>query len=74
MASFVKEHLGPVLHEEQPGVKIIGFDHNKVPRCRRSPPLPLLLLMGLAAVPPTPKPAEFVTLAAPTLTVLRGVW
>ena len=29
MASFVKNHLGPVLEEEQPGVKIIGFDHNK---------------------------------------------
>jgi len=28
-AEFVKNHLGPVLHEEQPGVKIIGFDHNK---------------------------------------------
>ena len=28
-ASFVKNHLGPVLREEQPGVKIIGFDHNK---------------------------------------------
>jgi len=29
MASFVKEHLGPVLREEHPRVKIIGFDHNK---------------------------------------------
>lgn len=29
MAQFVKNHLGPVLHAEQPGVKIIGFDHNK---------------------------------------------
>ena len=29
MASFVRDHLGPVLHAEQPGVKIIGFDHNK---------------------------------------------
>ena len=28
-AQFVKNHLGPVLHKEQPGVKIIGFDHNK---------------------------------------------
>ena len=28
-AAFVRDHLGPVLHEEQPGVKIIGFDHNK---------------------------------------------
>ena len=28
-AQFVKEHLAPVLREEQPGVKIIGFDHNK---------------------------------------------
>ena len=28
-AQFVKDHLGPVLHAEQPGVKIIGFDHNK---------------------------------------------
>lgn len=28
-AQFVREHLGPVLHKEQPGVKIIGFDHNK---------------------------------------------
>jgi len=28
-ASFVKNHLGPVLRDEQPGVKIIGFDHNK---------------------------------------------
>jgi len=28
-AQFVKDHLGPVLQEEQPGVKIIGFDHNK---------------------------------------------
>mmetsp|Transcript_140548 Transcript_140548/g.262184 ORF Transcript_140548/g.262184 Transcript_140548/m.262184 type:complete len:690 (-) Transcript_140548:80-2149(-) len=28
-AEFVREHLGPVLHYEQPGVKIIGFDHNK---------------------------------------------
>ena len=26
---FVKEHLGPVLAAEQPGTKIIGFDHNK---------------------------------------------
>ena len=29
MASFVRDHLGPVLAEEQPGVKIIGYDHNK---------------------------------------------
>ena len=29
MATFVRDHLGPVLEEEQPGVKIIGFDHNK---------------------------------------------
>ena len=29
MASFVRDHLGPVLAAEQPGVKIIGFDHNK---------------------------------------------
>tara|TARA_B110001452_G_scaffold99062_1_gene82080 strand:+ start:124 stop:2529 length:2406 start_codon:yes stop_codon:yes gene_type:complete len=29
MASFVRDHLGPVLKAEQPGVKIIGFDHNK---------------------------------------------
>jgi glucosylceramidase len=29
MASFVRDHLGPVLHAEHPGVKIIGFDHNK---------------------------------------------
>jgi glucosylceramidase len=29
MAAFVRDHLGPVLEEEQPGVKIIGFDHNK---------------------------------------------
>ena len=28
-AQFVKNHLGPVLRAEQPGVKIIGFDHNK---------------------------------------------
>jgi len=28
-AAFVRDHLGPVLREEQPGVKIIGFDHNK---------------------------------------------
>jgi glucosylceramidase len=29
MATFVRDHLGPVLEAEQPGVKIIGFDHNK---------------------------------------------
>ena len=29
MATFVRDHLGPVLEEEQPGVKIVGFDHNK---------------------------------------------
>ena len=29
MAHFVKAHLGPVLAAEQPGVKILGFDHNK---------------------------------------------
>ena len=29
MAEFVRDHLGPVLEREQPGVKIIGFDHNK---------------------------------------------
>jgi hypothetical protein len=29
MAAFVRDHLGPVLEREQPGVKIIGFDHNK---------------------------------------------
>lgn len=29
MASFVKEHLGPVLAAEHPDVSIIGFDHNK---------------------------------------------
>lgn len=28
-AAFIRDHLGPVLHEEQPGVKIIGYDHNK---------------------------------------------
>lgn len=28
-ASFIRDHLGPVLHAEQPGVKIIGYDHNK---------------------------------------------
>ena len=28
-AEFVRDHLGPVLHKDQPGVKIIGFDHNK---------------------------------------------
>jgi len=27
--AFIRDHLGPVLHEEQPGVKIIGYDHNK---------------------------------------------
>jgi len=26
---FVAEHLGPVLREEHPNVKILGFDHNK---------------------------------------------
>ena len=29
MASFVRDHLGPVLAEEQPDVVILGFDHNK---------------------------------------------
>ena len=29
MASFVRDHLGPVLEQEQPGTKILGFDHNK---------------------------------------------
>ena len=28
-ALFVAEHLGPVLREALPGVKILGFDHNK---------------------------------------------
>lgn len=28
-AEFVVNHLGPMLHREHPGVKIIGFDHNK---------------------------------------------
>jgi len=28
-AEFVGRHLGPLLAAEQPGVKIIGFDHNK---------------------------------------------
>mmetsp|Transcript_20692 Transcript_20692/g.45414 ORF Transcript_20692/g.45414 Transcript_20692/m.45414 type:complete len:714 (-) Transcript_20692:200-2341(-) len=28
-AEFVRDHLGPVMHSEQPGVKIFGFDHNK---------------------------------------------
>lgn len=27
--AFIRDHLGPVLHAEQPGVKIIGYDHNK---------------------------------------------
>ena len=35
MASFVRDHLGPTLAAEQPGVQILGFDHNKVPaRCQ----------------------------------------
>jgi len=29
MATFVRDHLGPVLEVDHPGVKIIGFDHNK---------------------------------------------
>ena len=29
MASFVRDHLGPVLAAEQPNVRILGFDHNK---------------------------------------------
>lgn len=29
MAAFVRDHLGPVLEADHPGVKIIGFDHNK---------------------------------------------
>jgi len=29
MASFVRDHLGPVLESDHPGLKIIGFDHNK---------------------------------------------
>ena len=29
MAEFVKKHLGPRLAKDHPGVKIIGFDHNK---------------------------------------------
>jgi glucosylceramidase len=29
MASFVRDHLGPVLKADHPEVKIIGFDHNK---------------------------------------------
>jgi glucosylceramidase len=29
MAEFVRDHLGPTLAAEQPGVKILGFDHNK---------------------------------------------
>lgn len=29
MASFVRDHLGPVLEKDHPEVKIIGFDHNK---------------------------------------------
>lgn len=28
-SEFVREHLGPVLRADHPGVKIIGFDHNK---------------------------------------------
>ena len=28
-AAFVRDHLGPVLAAEQPGVRIVGFDHNK---------------------------------------------
>lgn len=28
-ATFVRDHLGPVLNANHPGVKIIGFDHNK---------------------------------------------
>lgn len=28
-AAFVRDHLGPVLAREQPGVLIIGYDHNK---------------------------------------------
>ena len=29
MAGFVRDHLGPVLEADHPGVKIVGFDHNK---------------------------------------------
>ena len=29
MASFVRDHLGPVLRKDHPGTKILGFDHNK---------------------------------------------
>ena len=29
MASFVRDHLGPVLAEKHAEVKIFGFDHNK---------------------------------------------
>ena len=35
MASFVRDHLGPVLAKEHPEVLIFGFDHNKV-RARAS--------------------------------------
>ena len=28
-AQFVADHLGPVLHADHPGTKIIAFDHNK---------------------------------------------
>jgi O-glycosyl hydrolase len=29
MASFVRDHLGPVLADDHPAVSIFGFDHNK---------------------------------------------
>lgn len=28
-AAFVRDHLGPVLNKDHPGLKIMGFDHNK---------------------------------------------
>lgn len=28
-ATFVRDHLGPLLNKDHPGLKIIGFDHNK---------------------------------------------
>jgi glucosylceramidase len=28
-AEFVGNHLGPLLHQDHPGLKIIGYDHNK---------------------------------------------
>lgn len=29
MASFIRDHLGPALHEDHPGLKILTYDHNK---------------------------------------------